>query len=75
MAVLLQTIFEAFYTFPKITTIKILLQEFSVFGPDGCGSMGWVLSCGLEVCWFNSQCGHVLGLWSSFLAGGLVRGN
>ena len=44
--------------------------------PDWCGSVGWALSCKLKGRHFNSQSGHLPGLWARSPVGGLcARGN
>ena len=36
-----------------------------------CGSVGWALSHELKGCWFDSQSGHMPGLWTRSLVGGV----
>ena len=44
-------------------------------GPDWCDSVGWVASCKVKSCWFNSRSGHTPGLWVWSLVGVRARGN
>ena len=32
--------------------------------PGWCGSVDWVLACEPKCCWFDSQSGHMPGLWA-----------
>ena len=43
--------------------------------PGWHGSVGWVLSHKAKGCWFDSQLGHMPGLWAWSLVGMYVRGN
>ena len=45
-------------------------------GPGYCGSVDWVPACEPKGHWFNSQSGHMPGLWVGQVPGtGCVRGN
>ena len=37
---------------------------------DWCGSVGWALNHKLKVPWFDSQSGHMPGLWARYPVGG-----
>ena len=41
-----------------------------VYIPGWCGSVGWALDYELKGCWFNSQSGHMPGLWARSWFGG-----
>ena len=43
--------------------------------PDWCGSVGWVSSCKVKGCWFDSWSGHMPGLWVQTPVGVCTGGN
>ena len=45
----------------------ILLHFKTYYSPDWCGSLGWPSSLKPRGHWFDSQSGHMPGLWARFL--------
>ena len=54
----------------KKSNESITLSLIRNFGPGWCGSVGWVPACELKGHKFNSQSGHMSGLWARFPVGG-----
>ena len=50
---------------------KYLIHEENLPGPGWCSSMDWAPACKLTGCQFDSQSGHMSGLWARFPVGGV----
>ena len=55
--------------FKSLSKLWNPLKNYSQ-SPGWCGSMDWALACKLKGCWFNSQSGHMPGLWARCPVGG-----
>ena len=59
------------YTSQGINYILIYLFLKTKASPDGYGLVGWMLSCKLKGCRFDSRSGHMSGLWARSPVGGM----
>ena len=62
---------------PLWKAVRRYVKKFKIESacPGWCGSVDWVLACEPKGYWFDSQSGHMPGLWAQILSGGHMRGN
>ena len=49
------------------------LNVFLIFSPGWCSSVDWAPACESKGHWFNSQSGHMPGLWAKTPVGGVLE--